>query len=74
MPHPRHLSFYEVPMWVLIVMLVGMQPYNYYTNSGSIRAIMESKEDCMRAKENIDKSLKIDKYRVKASCSFMAHL
>jgi hypothetical protein len=35
---------------------------------------MESKEACLQAKENIDKSLKIDKYRVKASCSFMAHL
>lgn len=61
-------------MWVLIVMLVGSQPYNYYTNSGSIRAIMESKEACLQAKDNIDKSLKIDKYRVKAGCSFMAHL
>ena len=61
-------------MWILIVMLIGSQPYNQNYNSGSIKAVMQGKEHCMQVKENIEKNWSVDKYRVKASCSFMAHL
>lgn len=61
-------------MWVLIVMLIGTQPNNLSYNSGSIKAVMQSKEHCMQIKENIERNWNIDKYRVKAGCSFIAHL
>jgi hypothetical protein len=56
-------------MWILIITMWSTIP-GANTSNGSINAKFPDNESCLRAKEQIVKSIKIDNYRVTASCIF----
>ena len=56
-------------MWILIITMWSTIP-GANTSNGSISAKFSDNESCLKAKEHIVKSIKIDNYRVTASCTF----
>ena len=57
-------------MWVLVISLFSVLPGNN-TSSGSIQAKFNSREECMVAREQVLKTVRIDSYRVNAGCVFL---
>jgi len=57
-------------MWVLVISLFSVLPGNN-TSSGSIQAKFASREECMIAREQVFKTVRIDNYRVNAGCVFL---
>ena len=57
-------------MWVLVISLFSVLPGNN-TSSGSIQAKFASREECMIAREQVLKTVRIDSYRVNAGCVFL---
>ena len=60
-------------MWLLIITMFSTIP-GANTSSGSIHAKFGLQEDCFKAKEQVVKSIKIDNYRVSASCTYIGHV
>ena len=56
-------------MWILIITMWTTIP-GANTSSGSIHAKFANQESCLKAKEQIVNTIKIDNYRVTASCIF----
>ncbi len=56
-------------MWLLIITMWSSIP-GANTSGGSIHAKFGDHEACLKAKEQIVKSIRIDNYRVSASCTF----
>jgi hypothetical protein len=56
-------------MWLLIITMWTTIP-GANTSGGSIHAKFSDHEQCLKAKEQIVKGIKIDNYRVTASCTF----
>lgn len=56
-------------MWLLIITLWSVNTTVPSTSSGSIYARFGEHEQCLRAKERVTE-LRIDGYRVSASCTF----
>ena len=57
-------------MWVLVISLFSVSPGSL-TSSGSIQAKFNSHEECMVARDQVLKTVKIDNYRVNAGCVFL---
>jgi len=56
-------------MWLLIITMWSSIP-GATTSNGSIHARFGDHEQCLRAKEQIEKRINIDNYRLVASCTF----
>jgi len=56
-------------MWLLIVTLWSTIP-GANTTSGSIHAKFGDHESCLKTKEQFEKRINIDNYRISASCTF----
>ncbi len=56
-------------MWLLIVTIWTTIP-GVTTSNGSIHAKFGDHEKCLKAKEQFEKKIQIDNYRVVASCTF----
>ena len=60
-------------MWLLIISMWSTIP-GATTSNGSIHAKFGLQEDCFKAKEQIVQKIKIDNYRLSASCTFVGHI
>jgi hypothetical protein len=58
-------------MWYLVITMFAVNPGAINTNSGSIKAIIGTYEDCMRSKDQVIKTFKLDNYRVNAGCIYL---
>lgn len=56
-------------MWLLIITMWSTVP-GANTSGGSIHAKFTNQEACFKAKEQVINNIKIDNYRVTASCIF----
>jgi hypothetical protein len=57
-------------MWYLVITLFTVVP-GETTSSGSIKAKVGKYEDCLRAREQVIKTFRVDNYRVNAGCIFL---
>jgi hypothetical protein len=55
-------------MWYLVITMFAVNPGVTTTNSGSIKAKVGTYEECMRAKDQVIKTFRVDNYRVNAGC------
>jgi hypothetical protein len=56
-------------MWLLIITMWSTIPMAN-TSNGSIHAKFGDHESCLKAKEQFERRIHIDNYRVVASCTF----
>jgi hypothetical protein len=57
-------------MWVLVITLFSAVPGDIKSN-GSIQVKVGKYEDCMKAKEQVLKTFRVDNFRTNAGCVFI---
>jgi hypothetical protein len=54
-------------MWILVITLFGVSP-GVPASKGSLQAAVGNYDDCIRTKEQIIKTFRVDNYRINVSC------
>lgn len=59
-------------MYILVVIAVLISPPTS-KNEGSLRMKFASREECIKAKEEVLSTWKVDRHRISASCVFVGN-